>query len=335
MNAKVNIKKILVIGGAGYIGTDLCFELLKKGYSVICYDLLVYNNKIKSKSILNHKNFKFIKGDINKIQKYQNDFDNLEAVIILAGLVGDPITKKYKKKSRLINYVGIKNCIDFFKKRNLSKLIFISTCSNYGIIPKNHKADENYPLKPISLYSEDKVKIEKYLLKNKNIFNFKTTILRFATAFGVSKRMRFDLTINDFLRQLYFYKKLTVFDPDTWRPYCHVKDFTRCIIHILNAKTFLIDGEVFNVGSDQNNITKNELIKKILKQTKIKAKISYLPYSKDLRNYKVSFKKIENKLKFKAKYSVSFGINEILKSLKGKKFKKKEILGNYKIKLKT
>ena len=106
-------------------------------------------------------------------------------------------------------------------------------------------------------------------------------------------------------------------------------------MHILNAKIFLIDGEVFNVGSDQNNITKNELVKKILKETKIKAKISYLPYSKDLRNYKVSFKKIENKLKFKAKYSVSFGINEILKSLKGKKFKKKEILGNYKIKLKT
>ena len=125
--------------------------------------------------------------------------------------------------------------------------------------------------------------------------------MRFATAFGVSPRMRFDLSISDFAHQIYYKKKLEVYDPHTWRPYCHVEDISRAIIKIISSKKKLINKQIFNVGSDKNNYTKEKIVKDILKR-KLKAKIHYLDKDKDPRNYRVNFAKISNKLNFKCKF---------------------------------
>ena len=219
-------KTILVVGGAGYVGSVIIDQLLKKNYNVICVDKLIYKNKNSIKNF--KKNFKFYKLDAISL-KLKKIISKSDFIVYLAGLVGDPITKKYPKTSLINNEHTIKKFIKFCvqgKKKNT--FIFVSTCSNYGLRDKNEKAKENSKLNPLSLYAKSKVKIEKYLLSIKKS-NFDPVILRFSTAFGLSLRMRFDLTINEFVKDLFLYKEVKVYDENTWRPYCHVKDFARLI----------------------------------------------------------------------------------------------------------
>ena len=319
-------KKVLVVGGAGYIGTELTKELIKKGFNVHCFDNLIYKQK---KPIENKKNFKFIKGDICKKKYYRILFENnYKAIIMLAGLVGDPITKKYPNIAKKINEVGTINFIkNFQKSKNFKKFIFISTCSNYGLVKKKIKIKENYKLAPLSLYAKSKVNVEKFVMKKKN--NFKPTILRFATAFGYSDRMRYDLTINQFVLEMLFKKNIEVYDYETWRPYCHIKDFARLIIKVINSSHNLTDYQIFNAGSDKNNLNKKKIAEKIKKY--LGGEIKLIKASFDKRNYIVDFTKIKKILNFKAKYSVDFGIKEIIKNIKKdkKKFNELKNLGNF------
>ena len=328
------MKSILVIGGSGYVGTVLIPALLKENYKIYNIDNLLYRQKDFNSSLIKikkyKKNYYHINADLRDVKKLKLDLINFDFVIILAGIVGDPITKKYPHLSKEINRYGIKNLISFFKKKSL-RLIFVSTCSNYGTLKsKKKKATEKTELKPLSLYAKDKVYIENYLKKNKKKFNFTYIILRFATAFGLSPRMRFDLTLSDFVHQMYFKKKIKVYDANTWRPYCHVKDFARVILAIIKLKTSKIDNEIFNVGSDKNNFTKKNIIKSILSEG-IKSEVSYLKNDIDHRNYRVNFSKIRKKLNFVNKFDLKFGIKELKKSFKKGNYKIINNMGNYKI----
>ena len=239
---------------------------------------------------------------------------NITDIIILAGLVGDPITKKYKILSDKINLYGIKKLIHKFKdNKKLNKLIFISTCSNYGIV-KNKLANEETKLSPKSRYAKAKVEIEKYILILKKK-NFSPVVLRFATAFGFSNRMRYDLTINEFCKEMYNNKELIVYDPNTWRPYCHVKDFSRIVYKVLFSPNHVVNNQVFNVGSNKNNYRKKDIVN-IIKKYRKKAKVKYLQKSVDPRDYRVDFKKITKVLNIKPRYSADYGIKEIFKKLK-------------------
>ena len=193
------MKRILIIGGGGYIGTVLTSFLLSKGFHVVSIDNFIYGHQVSIKSIKS-KNFKSIKKNIYKDLK-NKDFFGFDSVIVLAGLVGDPITKKYKKLSKLVNIQGIKKIINYCKNID-TKFIFVSTCSNYGFL-KNKIANEKTNLNPISIYAKQKVEIEKYILSLKRKSKFKPIILRFSTAFGSSMRPRFDLTINEFVLRAY------------------------------------------------------------------------------------------------------------------------------------
>ncbi len=316
--------EVLVIGGSGYIGTVVSDYLRKKKFKVTNFDCLIYKKKNLITKNTNFKNINFI--DIDKLEK---NWKNYKTVIFLAGLVGDPITKKYPKLANKINFTATKRLINYLNKKKINQLIFISTCSNYGLSNSKYKLSENSRLKPISLYAKSKVEIEKYLLNNKKKLNYSFNILRFATAFGSSSRMRFDLTINQFVNYIYFNKLVEVYDPDTWRPYCHVKDFARAI-HKVILKAKEINYEVFNIGSNANNFSKISIVKLIIKQMK-KGKYIILKYSKDKRNYIVDFSKIKKKLNFSPKYSVNYGIKEIMIFLKKNKLKYLETqkLGNY------
>jgi len=328
------MKNILLIGGEGYIGSMVSEKLLSADYSVTSFDNFIFCNNLSVLNNFHHPKFRFIYGDIVKKNELEPALKNVDAVILLAGLVGDPITKKYQIQAGLINDEGIRNVIDLCVKHDIYRLIFVSTCSNYGLIEKNNKADEKFKLNPISLYAKSKVNAEKYILSLKGKTLMQPTILRFATAFGLSPRMRFDLTVSEFTRDLAIGKELLVYDAHTWRPYCHVLDFARLIQIVLEAPKEKVSWEVFNAGGEINNATKKMIVDSILKKVP-NGKVKYQDHGSDPRNYRVNFNKVKNVLEFEPKYTIEYGISELIFALKEHIFdnvdKNPNFFGNYEI----
>jgi len=321
--------KVVLIGGAGYIGNACIDFFLKKNLQILCKNNLIYKqNKPKKK-----KNFKFIKLDISENKKILKKINNDDTVIYLAGLVGDPITDKYKRASKKINEKNTIKLLDSLLKLKIKHVVFVSTCSNYGITKKKRAVNEESALNPVSLYAKSKIKVENFLKKKSKNYSEKITILRFATAFGFSSRMRFDLTVNQFVMEILTKGKIEIYDADTWRPYCHVKDFANAIYRVINIRRNNLF-EIYNIGSNKNNYTKRMLIKKISKYIKTD-KVNFVNKSKDYRNYKVDFNKMKKELNFEPKYSIEYGIIEIKnflkKTLKGIKLNNFNSFGNHNI----
>jgi nucleoside-diphosphate-sugar epimerase len=329
------MKNILLIGGAGYVGTVLSAHFLKKGYKITILDNFVYEHQFAIQPYLGDPDYTFIYGDMCVTANLEKASKGITDVILLSGLVGDPITKKYPNESEAINDIGVKKCIDFFDGKGIDKLVFISTCSNYGLIKENEVADENFELSPLSLYAKAKVSNEQYLLSKKGKVDYTGIVLRFATAFGLSPRMRFDLSVSEFTRDIFFGEELLVFDENTWRPYCHVRDFAQILDTVLNADTRKVFFEIFNAGGDVNNFTKKMIVDEILKHVP-GGKVKYGANGSDPRNYKVSFSKIRNQLGFEPKHTVQDGIKELVDALKigvyADSIKHKNKYGNYEIK---
>ena len=303
----------MVTGGAGYVGSGLLRELLYEGYSVTCVDNLMFGGE-SLLDLWHNKNFTFYNCDINDQSQFdkilsKNDF---YAVIHLAAIVGDPACKLSSSLAIKTNWKSSQWLIDRCKDLGVLKFIFASTCSNYGKMddPKTY-VDENSKLAPVSLYAELKVKFEKYMLNEmKKTDKFSPTSLRFSTVYGLSSRMRFDLTVNEFTKDLALGKELVVFGEQFWRPYCHVKDFSNAFITILKSDTHKVAYNVFNVGDTSENYTKQmivEEIKKVLPESKIK----YVVKNEDPRDYRVNFDKIKKELGFKISMKVPDGIMEI------------------------
>lgn len=307
------MKNILVTGGAGYVGSVLLSELLQKGYNVTCVDNLMFGGE-SLLGILHNKNFTFYNCDINDSSKLNEIFlkNNFDYVVHLAAIVGDPACKLYPDLAYKTNWIASKRLLEKSRKYNVSKFIFASTCSNYGKMddPEAY-VDENSNLAPLSLYAKLKVKFENYMLNNiDKDKRFSPTALRFSTVYGLSPRMRFDLTVNEFTKELALGKELEVFGEQFWRPYCHVKDFSNAFITVLNSPDEKVAYNVFNVGDTNENYTKKMLVNEI-KKILPNAKIKYITKHEDPRDYKVNFDKIKKELGFKISMSVPDGINEI------------------------
>lgn len=326
--------KILLIGGAGYIGSVLCQHLLDCGYSVRSLDLLLYGQDDLIAPFMTQPGFEFIKGDFVVSETLNKALDGVTDVVVLAGLVGDPITKKYPEFSHAINDEGMMRLIQALKGCDLNKLIFVSTCSNYGLIPEDALASEDFELKPLSLYAKSKVAIEQEILSLKGRVRFSPVILRFATAFGLSPRMRFDLTINEFVREAFLENDLLVYDAKTWRPYCHVRDLSLVIRRALEAPVSRVNFEVFNVGGNENNLTKEMVVNEIRRFIPA-MKVTYKEHGGDPRNYRVNFSKIRDRLFFEPHYRAADGISEILMALQKGAFsdhdRRKSFYGNHTI----
>lgn len=303
-----------MVGGAGYVGTEVTAHLLESGYRVRCLDLLLYENGICVAHFLRHPNYEFQQGDMADAAAAARALEGVTDVVLLAGLVGDPITAKYPDAARAINEVGVAGFIDGCQGRGLGRLIFVSTCSNYGLVEGDQLADETQALTPLSTYAEAKVATERLLLGLKGTTDFHPTILRFATAFGISPRMRFDLTIAEFTRDLYLGRPLLVYDADTWRPYCHVADFANLTRRTLEAPVADVSFEVFNGGGDQGNCTKQMIVDAILERVP-GAEVSYKEHGSDPRNYRVSFAKVRQTLGFEPRVSVQQGVDELLAAM--------------------
>ena len=312
------MSKILITGGAGYIGSMLCTRLLSLGHQVTVIDLLKYD-----KGSLNHlyfnKNFKLIVDDVRKkslIKKLvkQNDY-----IIPLAALVGAPLCEKYKKDAISTNLGTIKTLCEIVTKKN--KIIYLTINSGYGIGEKNKYCDENSPLNPISLYGRTKCDGEDLVrARTKNHVCF-----RLATVFGHSYRMRSDLLVNNFVNTTVKKKKLTLFEPHFRRNFIHVRDVVNAIVFTM--KNFnRLKNDVYNLGLSSANISKIMLARKIQKQyKKLKIKIVTNRKDPDKRDYFVSNRKVEKK-GFKASISLDEGISELIQIFTNDKNK---VINNY------
>ena len=307
------MEHVLVTGGAGYVGSGLLRELLSEDYYVTCVDKLMFGGE-SLLDIWHNKNFTFIKCDVNdwdSFNKILSD-NNFDAVIHVAAIVGDPACKMHPDLANKTNWDSSKWLIDKCKEIGISKFLFASTCSNYGKMddPESY-VDEDSKLAPVSLYAELKVKFEQYMLNEMTKSDdFVPTSLRFSTVYGLSPRMRFDLTVNEFTKDLALDRELVIFGEQFWRPYCHVKDFSNAFITVLKSPTEKVAYNVFNVGDTQENYTKQMLIdeiKKVLPESKIK----YVDKNEDPRDYRVNSDKIKRELGFEITMRVSDGIKEV------------------------
>jgi len=312
------MSKILITGGAGYIGSMLSTRLLSLGHQVTIVDLLKYD-----KGSLNHlyfnKNFKLIKDDVRKKNLIKALAKKNDFIIPLAALVGAPLCEKNKKDAISTNLGTIKTLCEIVTKKN--KVIYLTTNSGYGIGEKGKYCDENSPLNPISLYGRTKCDGEDLVReKIKNHVCF-----RLATVFGHSYRMRSDLLVNNFVNTAIKKKKLTLFEPHFRRNFIHVRDVVNAIVYTMN-NFHKLKNDVYNLGLSSANISKIMLAKKIKKQyKKLNIKIVTNRKDPDKRDYFVSNKKIEKK-GFKARISLDDGISELIQIFTNDKNK---VINNY------
>ena len=307
------MEHILVTGGAGYVGSGLLRELLSEDYKVTCVDNLMFGGE-SLLDIWHNKNFSFIKCDVNDYNSFDKILINskFDAVIHLAAIVGDPACKLYSDLAIKTNRDSTKWLLDRSKEIGIPKFLFASTCSNYGKMddPESY-VDESSKLAPVSLYAELKVEFEEYMLNEiEKTDDFIPTSLRFSTVYGLSPRMRFDLTVNEFTKDLAMGRELVIFGEKFWRPYCHVKDFSNAFITVLRASKDKVAYNVFNVGDTSENYTKEMLVEEIRKAIP-ESNIKYVDKNEDPRDYRVNSDKIKRELGFEITMRVPDGIEEV------------------------
>lgn len=297
------MKRVLVIGGAGYLGSVLCRRLLVKGYTVRVLDSLLYGDKGIS-SLYSNPNFEFIHGDIRDMQIVMKSVKGVDFVIHLAGIVGDPAGSLNPDETIQINFLATKIIIlvcDFY---NVKRLVFASTCSVYGDNNKDVLIDEEGETKPLSLYAEMKLKSETEIYNS----NIDFCILRMGTLYGFSPRMRFDLVVNLFIADAVKTGKISFFGGDQFRCFCHVSDVADAYIKCLQTKAFSCN--IFNVSSSNSTIADiaND-ISGVVDDVEIS---SYERKGFDKRSYRTTSDKIQNYLSWSPEWSFIDFIREFV-----------------------
>ncbi|HUO56385.1 MAG TPA: NAD-dependent epimerase/dehydratase family protein [Candidatus Paceibacterota bacterium] len=306
---------VLVTGGAGYLGSHLCRLLLKRGYRVVVLDKLLFGDE-SLKKLASHPNFTLINGDIADIGTLVQVVPGADAVIHLAGIVGDPASSLNPLQTMEENHFATKTLVDVCKYYQVSRFIFASSCSVYGA--SKDMLNEQSPLNPVSLYAQSKRYSERDLLRAA-ADDFHPTILRFGTLYGASARMRFDLVVNTMTAHAHFNKKIMVDGGNQWRPLLHVTDAARACLMAMEAPLHKVSGQIFNVGDSTENYRIIDIAQAVLKavpQSTLDARDTL----KDRRDYRVSFAKIRKAIGFKTRYTLEKGIRELLSEIKAGKF---------------
>jgi nucleoside-diphosphate-sugar epimerase len=308
---------ILVTGGAGYIGSTLVRLLLSSGHRVRVLDKLEHGGQ-PLLGVWADPGFDFLFGDLCDHKTMQSATEGMEAIVHLAAIVGDPACARKPDLTRAVNLQASFALIDESRRAGVKRFIFASTCSNYGKMkdPRSY-VDEESQLSPVSLYAETKVMIEKVLLESEKRDEWCPTPLRFATVFGVSPRMRFDLTVNEFTVHMLTKKRLEVFGEQFWRPYVHVRDAARAIKLVIESPAAKVAGRVFNVGCTEENYQKQQLVE-LIRPYALDANVAFVHKSEDPRDYRVSFARIANELGFKISRTVADGVREIVRLVQDK-----------------
>ncbi len=301
---------VLVTGGAGYIGSVLVGRLLDAGYPVRALDSLLWGGQSMIQYFAD-PNFDFLSGDVRDTATVQRALAGCESVVHLAAIVGDPACAKAPEVAAEVNLAASKTLYRLAAEAGLSRFIFSSTCSNYGkMADQDSYVSEASELRPVSHYGRLKTEFDRYLL-NQTAPRCVPTCLRFATVYGVSPRMRFDLTVNEFTRDLALGRELVVYGEQFWRPYCHVIDICRGVMTALQAPMSACH-DAFNVGDTDENYTKGMLLQAIQAQVD-SGTIARVEKNEDPRDYRVSFSHIRTRLDFHVTRRVPDGVAEIVR----------------------
>jgi len=297
------------------MGSVLCRLLLKEGHEVVGLDSLLQGGHALTALYL-EDNFTFVRGDIRSTEILNQVVPGSDAVVHLAAIVGDPACARDPEVTQDVNVNGAMELIRTCNSNNIGRLIFSSTCSNYGkMADPDSLVDEESELQPISLYAESKVAVERHFLDTQRDSDPIVTVLRFATLFGLSPRMRFDLTVNTLTMEMLTTGSTALYGEQFWRPYIHVLDAARAIVLVLGSPKEKVDGQVFNVGDTSQNYQKGQLAELILENIGDSASIEHVERNEDPRDYRVSFEKIQRELGFRITRTADDGIKEIINAI--------------------
>lgn len=299
------IKKVLVIGGAGYIGSVLVRRLIESGYKVRVMDMLLYGDS-SIKELYVSEDFEFIHGDCRNMQDVIRSLEDIDAVIHLGEIVGDPACSLNPDFTIEVNFMATKTLAEACCYRGIQRFIFSSSCSVYG--SNEEEVDEDSVLNPVSLYARCKVESEKAILSIKDTY-FNPVILRMATVYGFSYRPRFDLVINLLTAKAVKEKKIEIYGGEQWRPFVSTLDASDAIISVLRAENSIVSRQVFNIGSNEQNHRLSE-IGALVKQACPDVVVEVKKGVQDKRNYRVRFDKINRMLGFESK---TRALEEIIK----------------------
>lgn len=299
---------VLVTGGAGYIGSHLTRMLLERGYRVRVMDKLMFGADALA-PVMSDPRLELQKADILHVEEVVRALDGADAVIHLAGLVGDPACAHDRDATVAINYEATKVLVEISKYKSIGRFIFASTCSVYGAA-EDYVLNEGSAVSPKSLYAETNLKSEQVILRGFEGTDIIRGMVRFATVYGASDRMRFDLVVNILTAKAVTDRKIEIHGGSQWRPNVHVQDAADALIHLLEAQAEKVNGEIFNVGSNEQNYKISDLGKLVsgcIEGTEVVQRLEQL----DPRSYNVSFDKIRHVLGYKVKFKVEDGVREV------------------------
>jgi len=313
-------RHVLITGGAGYIGSLLASELLRANYRVTVLDSLLFGGE-SLVPFLHHPNFHFVKADVTELRAVKDSlkggWEKPDAIVHLAAIVGFPACQAVGKQvAWRYNVEATKTVFGQAADLGVERFVFGSTYSNYGLSPDGKAVTEDSPLNPQSLYAETKIASEEFLLGQKDA-PCAPLIFRFATLYGLSPRTRFDLIVNQFVLEAFTKRELIIYQRGYSRSFVHIRDVVRGVIMGLEAERPRICGEVFNLGTDAGNYSKDDIVQLVLKRMP-ETIVEYkdLTFGGDMRDITVSFAKIKNLLGFDTTLDVDDGIRELLFALK-------------------
>ncbi len=312
-------KHVLITGGAGFIGSLLTGELLRAGYQVTVVDKLLFGGD-SLLAYMPDPNFRFVKSDVwesRALKEAVRDQDNLpEAVVHLAGIVGFPACQAVGKQvAWRYNVEATQNVFEQASELGAKRFIFASSYSNYGQSDDGEPVTEESPLKPQSLYAETKIASEEYLQGNRDA-DCSPLLFRFATLYGTSPRTRFDLIVNQFVLEAFSKRELLIYQRGYSRSFVHVRDVVAGIILGLEAQKSKASGEIYNLGTEKGNYSKDDIVNFILKRMpETKVRYKDLTFGGDMRDITASFEKIRKNMNFQPKFNVDDGVREVLHAL--------------------
>jgi nucleoside-diphosphate-sugar epimerase len=313
-------RHVLITGGAGYIGSFLTSELLRANYRVTVLDSLLFGGESLI-PFLHHPNFCFTKADVTEPRAIKDSLKGTwqkpDAIVHLAAIVGFPACQAVGKQvAWRYNVKATERAFEQASDLGVERFVFASTYSNYGLSPDGKPVTEDSPLNPQSLYAETKIAAEEFLLAQKNA-SCAPLLFRFATLYGMSPRTRFDLIVNQFVLEAFTKRFLIIYQRGYSRSFVHIQDVVRGVIMGLEAERAKIGGEVFNLGTDNGNYSKDDIVRLVLKRMP-ETVVEYkdLTFGGDMRDITVSFAKIKNVLGFDTTLDVDDGIRGLLFALK-------------------